>query len=74
MTFNVVIFELSLASVQRQSSMYGEAERFLVVGLFGNIRSMTPLLVVSASQEFQPVERKIWPTISIHSFLLVQRV
>lgn len=33
-------------------SMYRGAERVLVVGLFGNIRSMTPLLVVSASQDF----------------------
>lgn len=47
------------------------AEQLLVVGLFGNIRSMTPLLVVSASKEFQAVERKIWPAISNHSFLVL---
>lgn len=32
--------------------MYRGQSGFWVVGLFGNIRSMTPLLVVSASQEF----------------------
>lgn len=50
------VFEGNLVGV-RLSAATGE--RFSIVGLFRNIRSMTRLLVVSASQQFEPIEWKI---------------
>lgn len=51
-----------------RSSTRASAERFLVVGLFGNIRSMTPLLVVSACVKFTPEGWKKWHLVTINCF------
>lgn len=63
-----VSFERNL---QRGFVQHVSGAELLVIGLFGNIRSMTPLLVVSPSQDFLGSRAENMEPISVHSFLVV---